>query len=99
MKIEGNNNRCGTNQQPVPCFTSLDPRTQTQPHDNDTLTLTSLIVIFFKQVVFFINNKIMHYIVHSSISSIPRYIDTAMTKPNPRFKPVPVYTAPVTGTV
>ena len=33
------------------------------------------------------------------ISSIPRYIDTAVTKSNPRFKPVPVYTAPVTGTV
>src|ERR1700678_1377785 len=99
MKIEGNNNPRGKNQQPGPCFTSPSPPTRTQPHDNDTLTLTSLIVIFFKHVVFFINNIIMHYIVHGSISSIPRYIDTAVTKPNPRFKPVPVYTAPVTGTV
>jgi len=34
-----------------------------------------------------------------SISSILRYIDTAVSKPNPQFKPVPLYTAPATGTV
>ena len=43
-------------------------------------------------------NIIMHSTQYS-ISSIPRYIDTVVTKPNTRFKPVPVYTAPVTGTV